>query len=120
MNKIIRKALSLICIIALAVSCMAFGATAAEAPEVNASVNLITYADSSQDILDITVYPAETEKWVAISIVNGLDNPVEIYQGKAAPVIEADFSLVDITPGDSLTLRVALSPSKAVKDYTQV
>ena len=119
MNKIIRKALSLVCLVAVAVSCMAFGAMA-EAPEVNAAVNLITYADSSQDILDITVYPADTDKWVAISIVDGVDNPVEIYQGKAAPVIEADFSLVGITAGDSLTLRIALSPSKAVKDYTQV
>lgn len=118
MNKIIRKAICLICFVALALTCVA--AQAAEAPQVNATVNLITYADSSQDILDITVYPAETDKWVAITIVDGVDNPVEIYQGKAAPVIEADFSLVDISAGDSITLRIALSPSKAVKDYTQV
>ena len=78
MKNNIKKILSFLCLTALLLSAVVM--TAAAEPAFEASVNLITYEDASQDKLDIAVVPGSTDMWITVVVTKADGFPLGIIQ----------------------------------------
>ena len=101
MNKTIWKIVSFVCLVAVVMSTVIIGAWA-EVSELDATVNLITYADASQDKLDITVNPEDGDNWITIAITNEDGRPIEIIQEPVGLTNSFVFSLYGVESGKNV------------------
>ena len=116
MKNTFKKVVSVICLTAFILSLSVFAVVAEQ--DIDATVTLLTYADSTQDTLNVSVTPDETDAWVTVVVTYENGKPLGISQQAASTTNDFSFSLSGVE-NQNIKVKISLAPSNVKKEITR-